>query len=357
MIEFSLKKTYGGRAFSFSSAVSAFPTGIFGRSGAGKSTLLHMLAGLIKPDSGTLRFNGNTLYESSAKLNIPAHRRSIGLVHQDGLLFPGKSTEDNLLYGRKRLRGDAKLKYQDVVDLLELGPVLDQRAELLSGGERQRVALGRAILAEPALLLCDEPFASVDSQLKWKVLSYLNRIINEIEIPILYVSHDIREVTALCGTIMVISDDRIIAHGPYHSIIDQMAVYQAISREQVENTLHCRIVATDWEAGFTRVECSGIEFSIPPLMAETGEQTVLSVGANEIILARERPRRISTRNCLPGTITRITRFGKLILAHVDAGCPLLVELTPSAIQELDLKEGAEVFVLIKANSFIPIQSR
>lgn len=178
-------------------------TGICGPSGAGKSTLLAQVAGLLKPARGTIVFDGETLFDADAGVFVPAHRRHFGLVFQDGQLFPHLTVRANLLYGQRHLAAaQRRFDLQTVLDMLEIQPLLDRRPGQLSGGERQRVALGRALLYSPRLLLLDEPLSSLDRRLKQQILPFLKRIRDETRIPMLYVTHAPEEVAALGGEIV-----------------------------------------------------------------------------------------------------------------------------------------------------------
>jgi len=185
-------------------------TGVFGPSGCGKSTLLALLAGLLRPHRGTLTFDGRTLADANAGVFVPAWRRHFGLVFQDGQLFPHLSVRSNLLYGYRHLApGERRFELDTVTQLLEIDPLLKRRPANLSGGERQRVALGRALLYSPRLLLMDEPLSSLDDRLKQQILPFLKRVKEETKIPMIYVSHSRAEVEFLADRILLMSDGKL----------------------------------------------------------------------------------------------------------------------------------------------------
>ncbi len=187
-------------------------TGVFGPSGCGKSTLLALLAGLLKPRRGTIRFDRRTLVDVNARVFVPPWQRHFGLVFQDGQLFPHLSVRSNLLYGHRQLApGDRRFELDAVTALLEIEPLLARRPAHLSGGERQRVALGRALLYSPRLLLLDEPLSSLDERLKGQILPFLKRVKDETGIPMLYVSHSRAEVDYLADRVLSMSDGRLSA--------------------------------------------------------------------------------------------------------------------------------------------------
>jgi molybdate transport system ATP-binding protein len=189
-------------------------TGLFGASGAGKTSLINMIAGLLKPDRGIIAIDDETLDDSAARLHIPAHRRRIGYVFQDARLFPHLDVRRNLDYGR-RMNGLAAdpANHARVVDLLDIGKLLDRRPGQLSGGERQRVALGRALLAQPRLLLLDEPLGSLDEERKAEILPYLVRLRDEANVPMVYVSHDADEMRQLATQVVMLKRGRVTAFG------------------------------------------------------------------------------------------------------------------------------------------------
>ncbi len=198
-------------------------TALFGRSGAGKSMLTHVIAGLLRPDRGRVSVSGETLYDSERGIDVPAHRRRVGYVFQDGRLLPHLTVRHNLLYGRLFRRGDGGfVDLHQVVDLLGLEYLLERRPAHLSGGEKQRVAIGRALLANPRLLLMDEPLAALDVHRKGEILQYVERLRDEVKIPIVYVSHAIEEVVRLADTVVVLSDGEVKAVGPVDEVMGRL---------------------------------------------------------------------------------------------------------------------------------------
>jgi molybdate transport system ATP-binding protein len=185
-------------------------TGLFGPSGSGKSTLLNIVAGLIKPDFGRIVVDGQCLFDSNIGINIPIHQRHIGLVFQESRLFPHFTVQDNLTYGLKLLeKPQQQFSLTQIIKLLEIGHLLKQRPHQLSGGEKQRVAIGRALLSSPRLLLLDEPLASLDDRLKGQILPFLKRVAEEVNIPMIYISHSMEEVLQITKNIVLINNGKI----------------------------------------------------------------------------------------------------------------------------------------------------
>jgi len=200
-------------SLSLDTRLTAAATGIFGPSGAGKTTLLEIIAGLRRPASGSVKLQDQTLFDSAQAISMPAHKRSVGYVPQDLALFPHLTVRENLEFGPRARRGGQPASWDDIVEILQIGPLLSRGIHHLSGGEKQRVAFARALMASPRLLLLDEPLASLDQALKDSILAYLARIRNELKIPILYVSHSPGEILHLCGEVLLLDHGKVTAQG------------------------------------------------------------------------------------------------------------------------------------------------
>jgi len=187
-------------------------TAIFGPSGSGKSTLLSIIAGISKPDRGRVMINGETVFDGEKKINKPIHQRRIGLVFQDARLFPHLNVEHNLRYPLKFTpTHEQQFHFNDIINLLEIGALLKRATHQLSGGEKQRVALGRALLSSPRLLMLDEPMASLDESLKSQILPFLKKVADEINIPMIYISHSKDEIMQITNNVVYINAGKIVA--------------------------------------------------------------------------------------------------------------------------------------------------
>jgi molybdate transport system ATP-binding protein len=194
--------------------------GLFGGSGAGKTTLIEIVAGLRQPESGRISVDNQVLMDTGAGIFLPPERRGVGYVPQDLALFPHLSVGRNLIYGHKEVAGTSGIPLLHVAEVLEIESLLERSIAQLSGGQKQRVAFARALLASPRLLLMDEPLASLDQELKWKIIPYLKRIRDEFKIPMLYVSHSPDEVIELCDQVMVMRDGRCLQTSPPGDIFE-----------------------------------------------------------------------------------------------------------------------------------------
>lgn len=328
--------------------------GLFGPSGSGKSTLLLILAGLIKPDRGYFRFNGKTLLDVSQGIHVPAYRRKVGVVFQESRLFPHLSVRQNLLYGFELLpRQERRFSLDRIVALLELQPLLDHQPDQLSGGQRQRVALGRALLASPALLLMDEPLAALDVRLKSQILPFLRRVKDELDIPIVYVSHAINEILYLTRQLAVIEQGLVLASGDFHTVMHDPLVLALAASLGIENTLPGHILESFPEAGYSLVACGTQHIHVPLVAhAREGEEVTLSISATHVALASHRLQGLTIQNQLSGTILSIERVEYRVIVTVDLGhdTALSAEVSYKSAQELGLEVGQQVFCLIKTQS-------
>lgn len=223
MLDVNIQRVQG--TFSVNASFIADGTGItalFGRSGAGKTSVIHMIAGLVRPDSGRIIVNGKTYFDSGKGVDIPPHKRRFGYVFQDGRLFPHLSVKSNLTYGLKLVPpSESYIEFDQVVELLGIGHLLDRRPAKLSGGEKQRVAIGRALLTSPHLLLMDEPLASLDDERKSEVLPFVARLPKAFSVPILYVSHSVDEIRNLADRVVVMDSGSTVAMGPTEALLDR----------------------------------------------------------------------------------------------------------------------------------------
>ncbi|MCH7593150.1 MAG: molybdenum ABC transporter ATP-binding protein [Chloroflexi bacterium] len=351
VLQFSFTRTQGRFVLEVDGNFGPGITALFGPSGSGKTTLLNCLAGLFRPDSGEIVLNGRDLYRGSTKTFVPPERRRIGLVFQDGALFPHLSVAGNIRYGWRRTpESDRRVDVDHVVELLRLGPLMDRSPSSLSGGEKQRVALARALAMSPGLLLLDEPMASLDARLRGVVLSYLRRIHKDLHIPMVYVSHSISEVLALADDALVISDGKPVASGRPSRVLLDPAVDGIVQDDAIENLLDGTVTEPGSESAAGRVRVGAADIVTPPANREPGESVIVALGAEEIILATEKPSGISARNVLPGRITELEPVGHRVYATVDIGVPILVALTPGAVDELGLDRGQDVYLVFKTSS-------
>jgi len=343
-------------AFTLEAAFEA-PRGLtvlFGRSGSGKTTIANAVAGLLRPDRGRIAVDGRVLSDSDTGLFLPPHRRRIGYVFQEGRLFPHLTVRQNLAYGRWFApRGTRAENMDRVVEMLGIGPLLDRRPGPLSGGEKQRVAIGRALLSAPRLIVADEPLASLDEARKADILPYLERLRDEVEIPILYVSHSAAEVARLATTVVTMEAGRVLRQGPAAEVLADPAV-TPVGARSAGAILSARVVAHHPD-GLTELEAGGIPLFLPGMPGAPGSRTRIRVAAHDVILARHRPEGLSALNILPGTI-RDLRMGDGPGAIVSLDTPagvILARVTRRSAEALGFAVGMACHAVIKTVAIAP----
>jgi molybdate transport system ATP-binding protein len=317
-------------------------TALFGPSGSGKSSIVHALAGLTRPDHGRIVLEGRTVLDTEAGIFVPPEKRRAGLVFQDARLFPHMNVEKNLLFGwrRNEMRASAR-DVSRTIALLGLEPLLKRAPKHLSGGERSRVALGRALLASPDILLLDEPLASLDAARRAEILPWLERLRDIARIPIFYVSHSLDEVARLADRVVLLDAGRVRAQG---SVFDLLAGLGA------EKPLGAVLQATvgDIQDGLSTLLFDG-GVLLAAEVGQTGKRVRVRIGADEILIAREAPKAISANNILPVTISGVRLDGMRAEVEMHCGSARLVaRITAASVQRLQLKAGISAFAVIKS---------
>ncbi|SFO26780.1 molybdate transport system ATP-binding protein [Mesorhizobium sp. NFR06] len=329
-------------------------TALFGPSGSGKSTLINLIAGLIRPDNGRIVADERVLIDTAARIFVPMHKRRIGMVFQDARLFPHMSVTGNLRYGRWFTPSSERYAKMDaVVDLLGIGHLLDRRPAKLSGGERQRVAIGRALLASPKLLLMDEPLASLDEARKAEILPYIERLRDETKIPIVYVSHSVAEVARLASDVVVLAQGKVAASGPTVAIMQRLDLLPAEERSEGGAVLDTTVLRHDEAFGMTVLASRAGEIRVPRLAHPVGASVRLRVRARDVMIATEQPSGLSALNILAGTISAVRPgIGPTVEIAVDCnGATVLARITEQSKHTLRLALGRKVFAVVKTVSF------
>ncbi|MGC1503892.1 MAG: molybdenum ABC transporter ATP-binding protein [Sulfitobacter sp.] len=330
-------------------------TAVFGRSGAGKTTVINAVAGLLKPQSGRIVSDGTTLFDS--KTFLPPAARRLGYVFQDARLFPHLSVRENLEFGiRYAPLSAVGPDFANVVQLLGLDPLLERRPAKLSGGEKQRVALGRALLSKPRMLLMDEPLASLDGPRKQDILPYLERLRDgPLGLPILYVSHSVDEVARLADTLVLLKDGQVAQAGPIMEVMADPAAVPLLGVREAGAVIEAEVVehAAD---GLTCLKIGAGMLHLPGVQADLGTKVRLRVLAQDVMVSLKRPEGLSAQNVLPVTVEAIQMGdGPGAAVSLRAGQDLLLaRITGRAVAELDLNIGMTCFAVLKATSVAPI---
>lgn len=341
--------------FSLDAAFEAPPgiTVLFGRSGSGKSSIMRAVAGLLTPQAGRIAIDEQVLFDSALGIDQPPHRRHLGYVFQDARLFPHLSVRQNLLYGRWFAKAQNTASIDKVIEMLGIGGLLIRRPASLSGGERQRVAIGRALLAQPRMLLADEPLASLDEPRKAEILPYFERLRDESDVPILYVTHAPAEVARLATTVVAIDAGRVQRQGPAVDVMGDPMVMPAGVRA-VGAVLQARVIAHHHD-GVSELLAGDASLFLPRTLHPVGTILRVRIAAQEVILSKSAPRGLSALNILEGTVERIRAGdgpGAIVSLRSSAG-QLLARITRRSVDALDLREGTRCFAIIKALSIAP----
>lgn len=344
-------------AFSLHASLDAPTPGVvalFGPSGCGKTTLINIISGLLRPDEGRVELDGVVLTDTRERIRVPVERRRIGYVFQDSRLFPHLGVLANLRYGLRRApRQSRAIGLEEVLALLGLEPLLGRRPHQLSGGERQRVALGRALLSQPRLLLLDEPMAALDAARREEVLPYLERLRDRLSMPMVFVSHQLEEVLRLATHVALMQGGQIVASGSLSDISLRPELRAIIGPEAVGAILDGVVTRVDTEGGMADVQIGRgtLYISVPGM--RIGTRMRIQLLARDIILATQPPRGLSVRNAIEGIITEVSDdAGQAVLVKIDigAGAALLSRITRNAAQALGLRAGMAVWALVKAVS-------
>lgn len=323
---------------------------LFGPSGSGKSTCLSLIVGLLKPQAGAIRMGDTVLVDCAGGHCIPSHRRRIGMVFQDHLLFPHRSVAANLRYGMAR-SGEGTIRFDEVVDVLELGDLLDRYPAQLSGGQQRRVALGRALLTQPRLLLMDEPLNGLEEALRDRILEHLQRVHEHWQMPMLLVSHDQVAVRRLAEHVVVLERGSVVDQGPVNQTLDRATLQTLSTHTGPTNLLRIEQVhqVGDHSAGRIGDQPFYLRGRVP------SSTVYVRCAPSDVALVLEDVPVISMRNHLRGSVCDIVcvsseSAGEVVYVAIDVGQVLWAQVTPSACREMGLQKGTRVVCLIKASA-------
>ena len=351
LMSFRITKHFRGFSLECEATLEAGITAVWGPSGSGKTTLLSCIAGLITPDDGEIEAFGRTIYSSSSHKNVPAEKRRFGYVFQDAALFPHMSVRDNIMYGYRLTHKKArKIDLEQLIEVFQISSLMDRRVTHLSGGERQLVALARALAISPDLLLLDEPLASLDPSLRGIIIESLNRVWQDLHTSMIYVSHSISEVMALAETTLVLSSGKRIVQGKTSDVLVHPQVVDIDNYPVLENLLEAVVVSGNTEEQMAELAVGDVHLLTREVHGDPGDKLMISIRSADIILALDIPRKMSARNVISAKINEIHPLGHRVLIFADIGIRVMVEITRSAQEELDLKQGQGIYLIIKTNS-------
>lgn len=347
-LEIAINLPRTGFDLTIQGAVAPGVTSVFGPSGCGKTSLLRVIAGFERMIGGTVRF-GEEIWQNDEHF-VPPHRRGVSMVFQDARLFEHLSVKGNLRYAARRAR--THVHWSDVVDRLDLGPLLKRRAAELSGGERQRVALGRALLTGPRLLLLDEPLAALDARRRAEILPYLEALRDERKMPILHVSHDLTEVARLAHDLWLMRAGQLVHQGPLADLLANPKIAPDLGPRLAGAVVWGTLVHYDPEDQLSQISVGDGIICLPGQQAPIGTRMRLRIPAHDVILSATRPVGLSAQSLLPVTVTRIhPGTGPGVMVALRSGTqPVLARLTRRAMRDLGLYEGQSLFAVLKATA-------
>ena len=345
---------FAGR-FSLHVSFTAAPgiTIVFGPSGSGKSSLLQCLAGLVEPVSGVIELAGRTLFDGLRRFSVSVSQRRIGYLFQDLALFPHLSAAQNVAFGLQHLpRAERDQRVLRILESFRVAHLAQRTPGTISGGERQRVALARALVTDPDLLLLDEPLSALDTATQARILDDLRAWNRLRQVPILYVTHSLKEAFALGERVLVLENGRIIADGTPQQVLAAPRQETLAQLAGFENVLDAEIVALHEPEGTMtcQVASSPLQLEVPLTRTYLGHRCRIAIRAGDILLARSRPEGLSARNVFPGRVQAIQQHASTVVARIAAGPEFQVHITPAASRSLDIVEGATVWLVLKTFS-------
>lgn len=345
----SLQHRFDGFALDVAFEAPPGITVLFGRSGSGKTSVINAVAGLLQPESGRIAVDGSVLLDTAQAISLPVHRRRLGYMFQDARLFPHMNVRRNLAYGSRFAPPGADApRFDDVVDMLGLAHLLDRRPAKLSGGEKSRVALGRALLAAPRVLLADEPLAALDETTKSAILPYFERLRDELRLPVLYVSHSTSEVARLATTVVMLEQGRVARQGPPGVLFADPA-FLPMGPRDAGALIEARL-ARHHDDGLSELEAGGAALFLPHVDAPEGAGLRLRIAAQDVMLSLDPPGRVSALNVLHAKVQEVRPGdgpGAMIVLDTAAG-PLLARVTKRSAEALALTPGKPCYAVIKS---------
>jgi len=327
---------------------------LFGRSGAGKTTLINIIAGLIRPQGGRVIVDGRILSDSARDIFVPPHRRKIGMIFQEGRLFPHLSVRRNMLYGAWfAISAGRSAELPRVAGLLGIEHLLSRYPGHLSGGEKQRVAIGRALLASPELLLMDEPLSSLDEQRKEEILPYIERLRDEEKIPIVYVSHSVAEVSRLSDTLVILEDGKVRACGPAVDLMQRLDLIPAAGADEAGALIEAVVQSHDADYRLTALRSAASNWLVPLLSVPPGKKVRMRIRARDVMIALHRPDAMSALNVVAAKVEEIgPKNGPAVDIKLNcSGEALVARLTLRSVEKLSLSVGTPVFAIVKSVAF------
>ena len=351
MLEVDIKHHFGDFTVDASFKAPAGITVLFGRSGSGKTSIINAVAGLLQPQQGVIKLNGTTLLDRGKGVDKPVHQRGIGYIFQQDRLFPHLNVQQNLSYGQKF--HTTKTPAEPIIELLGISHLLQRRTSGLSGGERQRVAIGRALMSNPKLVLADEPLTALDEQRKTEILPYFERLRDELNVPVLYVSHSAAEVARLATTVVAVDQGEVTLQGSVQDVLGAPQTFP-VGIEELGAVIDTTVHSHD-DDGLTQLTAGSTTLYVPGQAGAPGQPLRLRIPAHEVLIALEQPQHISAMNMLPATVSEIDDAADhhaVVQLETQAG-NILSRITHRSVQRLGLTPGKPCFAIVKSLAIDP----
>lgn len=351
MLSVALRHKLGAFSLDAEFEAPAGLTVLFGGSGSGKTSIINAVSGLLRPDQGRISIEGRVVFDHATGQNLPAHKRGIGYVFQEARLFPHLSVRQNLLFGARfaaarpwRLGNAAQ--FDHVVGMLGLEALLDRRPGALSGGEKQRVAIGRALLSRPRMILADEPLAALDGPRKEEILPYFERLRDEGDVPILYVSHAMQEVARLATSVVVIEGGRVLRQGAAHEVLVDPVL---AARHADAGAVLSAVVVAHHDDGLSALAAGGATVFVPRIDQPIGHRVRLRVAAQDVMIAMAPPVGVSALNCVAAEVKSIreTSVASVVVELATPAGGILARITKRSCADLGLCVGVRCYAVLK----------
>ncbi|PKU22843.1 molybdenum ABC transporter ATP-binding protein [Telmatospirillum siberiense] len=349
MLDIALRKQHGNFQLDLAfQSDGAKVTALFGRSGSGKTSVINMVAGLVRPDQGRVAVDGRVLFDGEKGIDLPPPRRRVGYVFQEGRLFPHYTVRGNLTYGMERTPASERfIQFDQVIDVLGIGALLDRRPSRLSGGEKQRVAIGRALLSSPRLLLMDEPLAALDGARKDELLPFIALLPGQFGVPILYVSHAVDEVLRLADHLLLMNDGKLEDSGTVEDVMGRSGFAEVSGRRDPASIVTAMVTQHDRLHGTTHLSFPGGVIRVPLLSAPAGRKLRVRIDAGDVMLSLTRPTGLSVQNIFPARVVSLRHESGLVDVGLDLGCMLHAQISEQAYADLGLNIGLPLYALVK----------
>ena len=350
--EVNFTKTYPGFTLSCNFKTDSTRTAIFGPSGSGKSTLLNCLSGFSNPDAGFIKINGKEVFSSTNKINIPANKRRLGHILQTPSLFPHMNVIQNIYYGLNltplHLR---KFDLDQIINLLEIKNILNKNVNNISGGQSQRVALARTLATSPDLLLLDEPWTGLEKRLVSTIIDYIKIVSNELNLPLFFVSHDIKDVYEIANQIIILNEGKISSIIDPITLLKQNPITDQFKQPNIINKIETRVKTPATISNLSLVSLNGIEIVCSKLKLNQGDDATLMLNSKDIIISKDKVTNLAVENMIPVIISNICKTNsKTVIKTILDGQSVSIDIPEHTSNTLNLNTGMEVYLAIKASN-------